>query len=122
MLSRTKTYNGMNILKKEHFDYVYNNLKTQNFYLLCSNKKIITNENFYYANTIKADNNYLYWQNYGSSAVKRTKKDFKWLLQNIFDNCNYFMLINKKDYFIIVDAYLENVFNERQKQLTAMEG
>ena len=32
------------------------------------------------------DGVYFRWNNYGSSAVKATKQDLKWLLENIFDD------------------------------------
>lgn len=36
MMDRILKYNGINLLKKENFDNVYNKLKTQNYHLLCS--------------------------------------------------------------------------------------
>lgn len=113
-------YNGLNILKKENFDNVYNKLKTQKYHLVCSYKNIITNENFAYASTIVANGKYFRWHHYGSSAIKTTKKELKWLLQTIFNDCIYFTLIENNNYYKIVDAYYEKLFNDRQKQLDGL--
>ena len=122
MMDRMLKYNGINLLKKENFDNVYNKLKTQNYHLLCSYKDIITNEDFANASTIVSDDKYFCWRHYGSSANKITKKEFKWLLQTIFDDCNYFTLIENNDYYKITDSYYTQLFDERQKQLNGMEG
>lgn len=37
--------------------------------------------------TISADNQYIHFQHYGSSAVKSNIDDLRWLLENIFDDC-----------------------------------
>ena len=122
MMNKILKYNGISLLKKENFDNVYNKLKTQNYFLLCSYKNIITNEDFANASTIVSDGKYFCWHHYGSSANKITKKDFKWLLQTIFDDCNYFTLIEKNNYYKINDDYYTKLFNDRQKQLNGLEG
>lgn len=120
MMDKILEYNGLNILKKENFDNVYNKLKTQKYHLVCSCKNIITNKDFTNASTIVANGKYFRWHHYGSSAIKTTKKDFKWLLQTIFNDCNYFTLIENNDYYKIVDAYYEKLLNDRQKQLDGL--
>lgn len=122
MMNRILKYNGINLLKKENFDNVYNKLKTQNYHLLCSYKDIITNKDFANASTIVSNGKFFCWRHFGSSAEKITKKDFKWLLQTIFDDCNYFTLIENNDYYKITDDYYTQLFDERQKQLNDMEG
>lgn len=121
MIDKISKYNGISLLKKENFDNVYNKLKTQNYHLLCSYKNTITNEDFANASTIVSDGKYFYWRHYGSSANKITKKDFKWLLQTIFNDCNYFTLIENNDYYKITDDYYTKLFNDRQKQLNGLE-
>lgn len=117
MMDRVLKYNKLNLLKKENFNNVYDKLKTQEYHLLCSYKNIITNKDFANAATIVCSGNYFNWRHYGSSVVKTTKKDFKWLLQTIFDDCSQFTLIKNNDYYKITDAYYTKLFNDRQKQL-----
>lgn len=120
MMDKICEYNGLNLLKKDNFNNVYDKLKTQNYHLLCSYKKIITNQDFTNASTIVANGKYFRWRHYGSSAINATKKDFKWLLQTIFNDCNYFTLIENNDYYKIIDAYYIKLFNDRQKQLDGL--
>lgn len=114
-------YNYANLLKKENFNNVYNKLKTQNYYLLCSFKRIKNDDDITTACTIHVNNNLFYWRHFGGSANKITKKDFRWLLQTIFDDCNYFTLIENNNYYKITDNYYTKLFNDRQKQLNGLE-
>ena len=114
MLNKIKKYNGINLLKKENFDEIYKKLKTGDFILLANNKKIISDESFYYSGIVYSYKSFFCWRYYGSSANKQTKKALKWILQNIFDDCADFALLDFKTYNFIIDQYLQKIFDERQ--------
>lgn len=37
--------------------------------------------------TVSPDHKWIRWNHYGSSAEKNTDRDLKWMLENIFDDC-----------------------------------
>lgn len=118
---KVQNYSGINLLKKENFDNVYNKLKTQNYHLLGYYKNIVDDRDFAFASKIFSNGKYFCWQHYGASANKITKRDFKWLLQTIFADCNSFTLIESDDYYKIKDDYHTKLINDRQKQLNGLE-
>lgn len=49
---------------------------------------------------IRADDNYIRYSHFGSSAVSSTIRDLKWLVENIFTNCQSIVPAEWSDYHI----------------------
>lgn len=66
------------------------------------------------------DGKYIHYSHYGNSAISFIKRDFNFLLDEIFDDTNSFYFIEKQDYFDICNAYFENERIKRQQQLDTL--
>ena len=49
---------------------------------------------------IYADEDYIYWRHAGGSANKNTDEELRWLLENIFDDCETVTPAEWSDYHI----------------------
>lgn len=107
------------ILQKDNFNKVYEQLKSRQYVVLGRFKEITTKEDIAYSGTIirYEDKKHLSWQHWGSSANDCTKKDFKWLLEEIFNDCTYFRVMTKEDYYKATDEYYKQEFKKRQRDL-----
>lgn len=117
-------YTKKELNEKINFDFIYNTLKKYNnqFILLGNNSKIDSDESAYYSGTIIKNKKYFNWRYYGSSAVDANKKYFKWLFEKIFNDCNYFQLMDSKTYYEKCENYFNKEFEKRQKELENLEG
>lgn len=88
-----------------NFETIYNALKTNDTRLLATAQPVRTDKDVAFASYIVNDGRFFCWRHYGASAERQTKSALKFLLNNIFDDCNYFTLIDNEQYNARVDAY-----------------
>ena len=112
-----KNQTKQQILQKDNFTTVYNQLKSKNYCILGSSQPIQTDREIAAAGSITIFKDLFCWQYFGGSANKATKTDLKWILQTIFDNCEYFLVIEKNKYYNTVSNYYDNEIQKRQREL-----
>lgn len=66
------------------------------------------------------DNKYIRYNHYGSSSINFTKREFNFLLNEIFNDTDSFYFMKRQDYFEICNAYFENERIKRQQELNAL--
>lgn len=106
-------------LNAEKIKDIYKKLNNEDAVLLASFAPFEDLRALVFAGQIKIYNDFIYWHYYGSSADKNTLTDFKWILNNIFDDCKNFCLINKNKYFNICESYYDI---EREKDNLKLRG
>ena len=99
-------YQKTNLRTAEHFNAIYNMLK-DGFVLLASSKPLTTSRDFAFAGIIECGNGLFRWRHYGSSAENATKEGLRFLFAEIFDDCDYYTLIDARTYDAQVCAYYE---------------
>ena len=107
-------YQKTNLRTAEHFNAIYNMLK-DGFVLLASSKPLTTSRDFAFAGIVDFDGYYFRWNYCGGSAVKATKKDLRFLFAEIFDDCDYYTLIDARTYDAQVCAYYEAELKRKEE-------
>ena len=100
-------YQKANLKVAENFNTIYNGLKGDGMVLLASPKPIRAARDFAFAGIIEFSGVYFRWNHYGSSVGSATKKGLRFLFTEIFDDCNYFTLVDANTYSAQACAYYE---------------
>lgn len=100
-----------------HSKEVYMALLPEDKILLGSPRPVETDRDFAYAGTIVCDGDYLRWRHFGSSANDATLEDFEWIINNIFDDCKYFILCPLDTYYDRKDKHYKDEFEKRNASL-----
>lgn len=88
-----------------NFETIYNALKTNDTRLLATAQPVRTDKDIAFAGYIANNGRFFNWQHHGASSEKQTKSAVKWLLSEIFDDCEYLTLIDNEQYYTRVDRY-----------------
>lgn len=104
-------YKKNELKDNEKFNIMYDFLTRHNCYIVAGNKDIDGNANFSDLwSRIKCDSVYINYRHYGSSAIKKNKAGFKWLITTIFDDCNTFTAIDSETYNTL---YINSLINKK---------
>ena len=108
-------------LDEKEFDKVFEELGAEKSVLLLSQRKIETPEEVYFANRVFIGKSfgirYLFWHGAGSSVNSYTKRDLHFIIEQLFDECKFWKLINWKEYNQEVDKYLDKEFELKDLEL-----
>ena len=113
---KTQSYTKNEIFQTKNLDTIFNNLKYNDYKLIAKRKNIETLEDYYFSGYITLDcinDKYFYYRYFGSSGIKTTKTNLKWLLKTIFNDCTHFILIHNKDYDAIIEKYFDALKKEQ---------
>lgn len=112
-------YQKTELKHTENFNTIYNGLKN-GLLLLAYKTPIRTARDFAFAGIIECGDGLFRWRHYGSSAENATKKDLRFLFAEIFDDCDYFTLVDANTYSAQACAYyeaeLKRKFEERSRK------
>lgn len=102
---------------------IFNQLQDTDNILISSWRPFDTLEAFGYAHTIRKGiddgdgKEILYWSNYGSSAEGNTLEEFKWLMEKIFNEDKYFLVLPVKDLYAKQEEFYDQERAKRQAEL-----
>jgi len=97
-------------VKKEKIDKLYNHILQGG---------IITDDNVRILIKKIEFKPYISWEHYGRSAIKFNKKEFRWMIEVIFEDYEYdeFVLTDYEEYYQRLDLKYNNARKERQLSL-----
>lgn len=105
-------YQKAELKRENNFNTIYNGLKT-GLVLLAAVRPIRTEQDFAFAGKIELDGGFLRWNHYGSSAERVNKKSLHFLFTEIFDDCDFFALVDSETYSAKACAYYESEIAKR---------
>lgn len=107
----------------QNAETIFNQLQDTNNILISGWRPFDTLEAFGYAHKIRKGNDshsgeeILWWENYGSSAEDNTLEDFEWLIEKIFNEDKYFLVLPVKDFYAKLEEFYDQERAKRQAEL-----
>lgn len=107
----------------QNAETIFNQLQDTNNILISGWRPFDTLEAFGYAHKIRKGNDshsgeeILWWENYGSSAEDNTLEDFEWLMEKIFNEDKYFLVLPVKDFYAKLEEFYDQERAKRQAEL-----
>lgn len=111
-------YRKNELKQQDFFNEVYNKLKNNSTVLmLVTAQPVKTNKDIAIAGRVAYNSNDLFvWNHFGSSANKATKTGFKFIIDKICDDCEYFTIIDGAQYIERTSAYYNTEFERHQQE------